>query len=781
MADLKITIGADLSSAIAQVQKLVVAVDDLGVTGAKASSVADMLAKIPASLKPINPAAMTALSDAVKRLKADLSATTGARALPDALVAIPPAAQKATAAIAAIRPATAQTGATLTDFSRILQDAPFGFIGIQNNIGPLVDSFGRLRASTGTTGGALRALVSGIGGAGGLGLAVSAITAAVTFASIGFDRWVPKIKDAKTETGELAKSSASIVTSLAEETSRIAILVGAIQQDTLSKRQRNGAINELKQLNPDYFGQLDTEKSKIDQVSAAYSAYSANLREQFRTKALSKQLDELFNKKLQLEIALDPKSATANDPALNSVRNAIQNQINQLGGLSILPKGAIADVSKLTDAQQKVLTLQAKLNSVTDVRVFDTTGTAKELSDVNKQIDGLITRITASGNADIKIPGTTPKETDALKQAIQNLEAYRDKVGLTNGEFAKLVSLREQLVRRDQSKLGLDAGQLAKEVTAIRNSNEQLEARKKALDEIAKSVKLVQSEAVEALSLDVRIALNDQTTGKIDLSQTQRTLDQIAAAANLRLPLTIALAPDVQERIRSQVGALPLSKLPLLVETPKGNLKALVSGINTTLALERLVLPGVDDDKLKKSLDRAFFDTQRLMADIGQTIQGTLQNVIIGAAEAIGSAIAGGDLSSVFSSIGLVLAEGMQNIGKAMIVYGAGLEALKKAITNPTAAIAAGVGLVVAGAALKSALSQRKFAEGGIVTGPTNALIGEAGQPEVVFPLNQLNKFVGSMAGQSQQGGFVAETRLQATDIILMIRRELNRSGTTLR
>jgi len=97
-----------------------------------------------------------------------------------------------------------QAGQSITNFSRILQDAPFGFIGIANNINPLVESFGRLKAESGSTGGALKALVGGLSGAGGLGLAFSAVTAAITFAQIGFSAWSRSSKEAK-ENSDLFK------------------------------------------------------------------------------------------------------------------------------------------------------------------------------------------------------------------------------------------------------------------------------------------------------------------------------------------------------------------------------------------------------------------------------------------------------------------------------------------------------------------------------------------------------------------------------------------------
>ena len=65
---------------------------------------------------------------------------------------------------------------SLSNLGRVVQDAPFGFIGIANNINPLLESFQRLQAETGSTSTALKALGSSFLGAGGLGFAISAAT-----------------------------------------------------------------------------------------------------------------------------------------------------------------------------------------------------------------------------------------------------------------------------------------------------------------------------------------------------------------------------------------------------------------------------------------------------------------------------------------------------------------------------------------------------------------------------------------------------------------------------
>lgn len=81
-----------------------------------------------------------------------------------------------------LRPGAAQAQNSLSNLSRVAQDAPYGFIGIANNINPLLESFQRLQAETGGTSNALKAMVQSLAGPAGLGLAVGvASSLLVTF------------------------------------------------------------------------------------------------------------------------------------------------------------------------------------------------------------------------------------------------------------------------------------------------------------------------------------------------------------------------------------------------------------------------------------------------------------------------------------------------------------------------------------------------------------------------------------------------------------------------
>lgn len=108
---------------------------------------------------------------------------------------------------ASLNPITAQTknlatgsnqaAQALTNVGRVAQDLPFGFMGIQNNLNPLLESFQRLKAETGSGKEAIKALGSSLIGAGGLGLALSLVSGAILIYQNGIAGFNSKTKEAK--------------------------------------------------------------------------------------------------------------------------------------------------------------------------------------------------------------------------------------------------------------------------------------------------------------------------------------------------------------------------------------------------------------------------------------------------------------------------------------------------------------------------------------------------------------------------------------------------------
>jgi hypothetical protein len=145
-------------------------------------------------------------------------------------------------------------------------------------------------------------------------------------------------------------------------------------------------------------------------------------------------------------------------------------------------------------------------------------------------------------------------------------------------------------------------------------------------------------------------------------------------------------------------------------------------------------------------------------------------DMLAGFGEQIGNLISGEKFD--MSKLGTILADAIISLGKALITYGVTQKAALKALSsmNPYVAIAGGILAVAAGTALKNKLTQNnapKFANGGIVSGPTMGLVGEypgaQNNPEVIAPLDKLK----SMIGGGGSGTFV----LRGQDLLLSVNR----------
>ena len=140
---------------------------------------------------------------------------------------------------------------SLINFSRIAQDAPFGMMGIANNLNPMVESFQRLAATEGGTKKALAAMAQGLVGPAGIGVAIGLLSALLSTYSKEIGNFF------KGATGELDDFIKKINT-LNDELFKIAgkteakqikgeVYIGIIGSKA-DLQQRETALEELKKL-----------------------------------------------------------------------------------------------------------------------------------------------------------------------------------------------------------------------------------------------------------------------------------------------------------------------------------------------------------------------------------------------------------------------------------------------------------------------------------------------------------------------------------------------------
>lgn len=216
----------------------------------------------------------------------------------------------------------------------------------------------------------------------------------------------------------------------------------------------------------------------------------------------------------------------------------------------------------------------------------------------------------------------------------------------------------------------------------------------------------------------------------------------------------------------------------------------LTSKITTQIDTSNFVAPDVENEtkKLQKSIPPltltadidfrlAKQEAAAFAVQISKTLTTGINSALTNVAEAVGGALGSGKNvlqtagSALLKSIGGLL----EDLGRGLIELGGIKVALQSLSLSGPVAIALGVAAEIVGAALVSSSATHAFAEGGIVTGPTNALIGEAG-PEVVFPLDKLNNFIrGGAKGAPNNINITSSIR--GTDLLMAVNRATKQQG----
>ena len=180
----------------------------------------------------------------------------------------------------------------------------------------------------------------------------------------------------------------------------------------------------------------------------------------------------------------------------------------------------------------------------------------------------------------------------------------------------------------------------------------------------------------------------------------------------------------------------------------------------------------VEMDKGITLQDKMILTGMRLSESLTEIANRMAVDVAVGVGEMLGSIAAGQAGFKDLGKFGLeMMASLMHSVGQAAVEIGVALLGIQLSLKsfNPYLAIAAGVALIGFASFVRSKLdsvanegSIPALANGGIVTGPTLALIGEGRESEAVIPLSKLNSMMDSGSRQVEVVG-----RISGSDILL--------------
>lgn len=663
--EIKISIGGDAAGLIRASQQGAGALTNLGNSAQTAAK----------DLNLLGPAAEKA-ADSVHRFKdgfrGDPSARNSFQQTAAGLGDVAKNAQSAGAALRTVPVGSNQAAQSLTNLSRIAQDAPFGFIGIQNNLNPLIESFGRLKQETGSSSAAFKALLSGLAGPAGIGLALGVVTGLVTFAIQKYGSLGNAVNALMGDYDGLARANDELGKSFAEATGKAAgeqavinSLVSVARNEALSRDARNEAINKLNKEYDEFLPKLTLENINTQEVTDSVNKLNEALLRQAKIKGVQDLIAKEFQR-LTL-VMTDLGESTGFVDVLKASITGMGSSVKT--GTDLAARGFKNQAEAIEDAKKRISLFNNVLNEL----------------------------ITTDAKAGTLFTENHKKGTDALKERIDQLKKLQSVAGLTTSQLVELAQLEIQLVQRDQAKLGFSKDDVQSAVDEI---------IRKAFPEDFKMTVFSGIEVVpvgEKPDITKALGLDQIDIGKLDESM---------------------------DRVRKEAEA-----------SAKRRLAELDFG-----------------DVLQKRVDSIF---ENLQTD---AVSGFAESI----GSAIGGAIEGGD---IFKALFNIIAEGAIQLGQALIAYGVALLGFQLALSslNPVAALAAGAGLIIAGAALKAAIP--KFEEGGITQGPQQGFLAMLHPNEAVIPLNKLPDVVGRLKSNDLNLTLVPSLRFDVGGMYVAIER----------
>jgi len=640
-----------------------------------------------------------------------------------------------------ISPSANKATQSITDLSRIVQDAPFGFIGIANNINPLVESFGRLKAESGSVGGALKALLSGLSGPAGLGIAFAVVTSAISFAQMGFSRWGGSAAKAKEETDKFAEGLKSAEQGAIAQGVRLEGLTKIITNSAASERDRNLALAEANKLLEPYGKKIDSLNISVAKAKELTDAYTEALINQAIGAKLADKIAELRIKKVEILNQLELQKAVIAGAAAKKTAEANALTTRQYGTSDRAALQYLQTTTDVTVEQGKLVGINSELVAI-----------QKELNSYTDQYNATVTQTLKIDKERAKTAGETlPEALAKFNKSLKAIQLSGISIGtpqfdINNDKIKEFESFLKKIIEKfnvaPKDKVYID---LEARLNKIKDENFFI-----ALKAAGERARKAAADILGIIPIDDVVIIPRRTKFEIDLETGYRE--------NI-----IKELKRLSEKFKFD---LPAGVFNLNTEGLKKQYDDITKSAN-----------GVPDafrknvsESLRKSGAEVSKAWEKYSNDINSAATGFLTdaatNIAVTFGEALGAALSGGNFGKVFSGIFELLANGVESLGKQLIAIGTlavvAQQAIADLLANPFAAIGVGIALVALGAALKNLTNRKAFAVGTRYAPGGMALVGERG-PEMinlprgsqVIPAAQTSNMMGGIGGQIEVFGML--------------------------
>lgn len=281
------------------------------------------------------------------------------------------------------------------EFSRIIQDAPYGIQGVANNIQQLGAQLGYASQRAGGFGKGLKlALRSLISPMGLVMIGISAVT-------VGWQLYSKHIQKAKKDTDDTKKSFDDFVKTLdsvrgaqvmgeANSQKQIAdlrVLYNTTQDATIALDTRKKAVKELQRQFPSYFGQIKSEAILAGEATSAYNKLAKAILDTAQARAAQDEIINQSKGELRRRLEIEQETLLLNKAKERvAEEQKIVDEYNRQGKQSITAQQnlyrAQSERDKLLDSIQKKAEENSKSTELISRLSGEVTQNIKEGADV---------------------------------------------------------------------------------------------------------------------------------------------------------------------------------------------------------------------------------------------------------------------------------------------------------------------------------------------------------------------------------------------------------------
>jgi hypothetical protein len=599
----------------------------------------------------------------------------------------------------------------------IVQDLPFGFRGIQNNLPALGQSIA--------------------GFAGPAMFAFSALIAAITAYDMGIFGATSKTNDFKKALKETNDEIRNTVNYTNSEVSNLKGLVDVMLDVNTTESIRNKALKEAKEAITEVDEAQGKKIKTIGDAIVAINLYTEAIQQQQLQEVIGKRIAEITIGQIERRNNLAIETAKASK--------------------GFHPIDLFMGNTALQGLQTEIIANETLLRQLEDYRKSNTKALLlNPFSSFNKK--------GPSGNAAKEAKAALEQQQRVNEQVIQNLiDSKKLEIKIVEDDAFAKYEASKQLVELEK-KLALEklynAGYTAKQIAAIEVGIYQERDNKLILLGEALQVQLLEQDVKTAKA---RKKIKD-LENKEALYFTQQRIKAVQTEADASIRANRGNYQAQKQSLEEAIVKLGVFRM------------AGIGGAEAMLKLDEAIT------STKAKLEGLVDPLENFNNSLTNIINDTLQNMAIAIGESLGKMLSGGGggIKELMNNFLSIMADGLIQVGKLAINTGLAIEGIKVALKsmNPVLAIAAGIALVALGTYVKGRLSKsadsmggtKKFANGGIISGPTMGLMGEypgaSHNPEVVAPLDKLKSLMGG-------GGGTLEARISGNDLLIL----MNKAG----